>query len=142
MAKAFKTPSSKLADVTVNHFAIQHTREQVSHSPKPVDAICHDKHRAANTSCNSNGHTPLAPSKDCLSCTQQHPASRTNCLTYDSHCSKCDKTGHWGLTCCSGKPLKPRNAPPLRTAPPTGLQHEKLICHLGATTAALGGVVK
>ena len=44
MAKPFKTPSSELADIMVNHFAIQHTQEQVSHSSKPVDAICHDKH--------------------------------------------------------------------------------------------------
>ena len=36
MAKPFKTPSSELADIAVNHFAIQHAREQVSHSTKPV----------------------------------------------------------------------------------------------------------
>ena len=28
--------------------------------------------------------------------------------------------GHWGLKCCGGKALQPRNAPPPRTAPPTG----------------------
>ena len=39
MAKPFKTPSSKLAEIAVNHFAIQHAREQVSHSSKPVDTI-------------------------------------------------------------------------------------------------------
>ena len=65
MAKPFKTPSSKLADIMVNHFAIQHAQEQVSHSSKPVDAICQDKWQAAHTSHNSNGHTPSAPSKDC-----------------------------------------------------------------------------
>ena len=43
MAKSFKTPSSELAEIAVNHFAIQHTREQVSHSSKPVDTICQDK---------------------------------------------------------------------------------------------------
>ena len=43
MAKPFKTPSSELADIAVNHFAIQHAQEQVSHNSKPVDAICHDK---------------------------------------------------------------------------------------------------
>ena len=43
MAKSFKTPSSELTDIAVNHFAIQHAQEQVSHSSKPVDAICHDK---------------------------------------------------------------------------------------------------
>ena len=43
MAKPFKTPSSKLAEIAVNHFAIQHAREQVSHSTKPVDTICQDK---------------------------------------------------------------------------------------------------
>ena len=76
MAKPFKTPSSKLADITVNHFAIQHAQEQVSHSSKPVDTICHDKCWAANTSCNSNGHTPLALSKGCPNYTWQHPTGR------------------------------------------------------------------
>ena len=45
MAKPFKTPSSELADIAVNHFAIQHAREQVSHSTKPVDTIHQDKGR-------------------------------------------------------------------------------------------------
>ena len=44
MAKPFKTPSSELVDIAVNHFAIQHAQEQISHSPKPVDAIHHTKH--------------------------------------------------------------------------------------------------
>ena len=58
--------------------------KQVSHSSKSVDAICHDKHQAANTSHNGNGHIPPAPSKDCPNCAWQHPASRTNCPTQDS----------------------------------------------------------
>ena len=94
MAKSFKTPSSKLTDITVNHFAIQHTQEQVSHSSKPVDAICHDKCWGAHTSHDGNGHTPPAPSRDCPNCTWQHPTARTNCPTRDSRCSKCDKIGH------------------------------------------------
>ena len=69
MAKPFKTPSSELADITVNHFAIQHAQEQVSHSTKPVDVISHDRHQASHNSHNSNGHTPAAPSKDCPNCT-------------------------------------------------------------------------
>ena len=69
MAKPFKTPSSELADIAVNHFAIQHAWEQVSHSSKPVDAICQDKRQVAHTSHNSNGHTPSAPYKDCPNCT-------------------------------------------------------------------------
>ena len=85
MAKPFKTPSSELAEIAVNHFAIQHAREQVSHSSKPVDTICQDKSRTAHTSHNSNGHTPSAPSKDCPNCTQQHPAGRANCPACDSH---------------------------------------------------------
>ena len=112
MAKPFKTPSSELADIAVNHFAIQHAREQVSHSSKPVDTICQDKRWRVHTSHSSNGHTPSAPSKDCPNCTQQHPASRTSCLACDSHCSKCDKMGHWGPKCHGGKPFQPRNAPP------------------------------
>ena len=43
MDKPFKTPSSELTDIAVNHFAIQHAWEQVSHSLKPVDAIHQDK---------------------------------------------------------------------------------------------------
>ena len=112
MAKPFKTPSSKLADIVVNHFAIQHAWEQVFHSSKPVDAICQDKQQVAHTSHNSNGHTPSAPSKDCPNYTQQHPAGRANCPVCDSHRSKCDKTGHWRPKCHGGRPLQPRNAPP------------------------------
>ena len=63
MAKPFKTPSSELADIAVNHFAIQHIQEQLSHSTKPVDAICHDRHQAAHTSHNGSGHTPSATSR-------------------------------------------------------------------------------
>ena len=44
IAKSFKTHSSELTDITVNHFTIQHAQEQVSHSSKVVDAICHDKY--------------------------------------------------------------------------------------------------
>ena len=45
MAKPFKTPSSELAEIAVNHFAIQRAREQVSHSTKLVDTICQDQSR-------------------------------------------------------------------------------------------------
>ena len=128
MAKPFKTSSSKLADIAMNHFTIQHAWEQVSHSTKPVDTICHHRHWASHTSHNSNGHTPAVPSKDCPNHTWQHPAGRTNCPACDSHCSKCDKMGHWGLKCHGGKPLQPRNAPPPRTAPPTGSQDGKSRC--------------
>ena len=91
---------------------IQHAWEQVSHSSKPVDAICQDKRWAAHISHNSSGHTPSAPSKDCPNCTWQHPASRASCPAHDSHCSKCDKMGHCGPKCHGGKPLQPRNTPP------------------------------
>ena len=112
MAKPFKTPSSELTEIAVNHFTTQHAWEQVSNSSKPVDAIWQDKWCVAHTSHNSNGHTPFAPSKDCPNCKQQHPAGRANCPAHESYCSKCDKTGHWGPKCHSGKPLQPRNAPP------------------------------
>ena len=69
MAKPFKTPSNELADIVVNHFAIQLAREQVSHSSKPVDTICQDKGQTAHASNSSHGHTPSAPSKDCPNCT-------------------------------------------------------------------------
>ena len=90
-----------------------------------MDAICHDKHQAANTSHNGHGHTSPTPSKDCPNCTGQHPAGRTNCPAWDSHCSICDKIGHWELKCHSGKPPQPKNASPPRNAPPTGSQHGK-----------------
>ena len=112
MAKPFKTPSNELADIVVNHFTIQHAREQVSHSSKPVDTICQDKRQMVHASHSSNGHTPSAPSKDCPNCTQQHPAGKANHPACDSHCSKCDKMGHWGPKCHGGKLLQPRNAPP------------------------------
>ena len=128
MAKPFKTPSTELADIAVNHFAIQHAWEQVSHSSKHVDVICQGKWKVAHTSHNSSGHTPSAPSKDCPNCTPQHPASTANCPAHDSCSSKCDKTGHWGPKCHGGKPLQPRNAPPPRNAPSTGSQHEKSRC--------------
>ena len=128
MAKPFKTPSCKLADITVNHFAIQHALEQVSHSSKPVDTICHDRHRAANTSHNGNGHTPSVSSKDWSNGTRQHPASRTNCPARDSCCSKCNKMGHWGPKCCSGKSHQWKNILPPRNAPPTRSQHWKSRC--------------
>ena len=50
MVKPFKTPSRELDEIAVNHFAIQHAREQVSHSSKPVDTICQDKGQTAHTS--------------------------------------------------------------------------------------------
>ena len=87
MAKPFKTPSNELAEIAVNHFAIQHAREQVSHSSKPVDAICQDQRWTFHS---SHGHTPSAPSRDCPNCTQQHPAGRSNCPAHDTHCSKWD----------------------------------------------------
>ena len=111
MAKPFKTPSSELAEIAVNHFTIQYAREQVSHNTKPVDTICQDKRQTVHTSHNSNGHTPSAPSKDCPNCTWQHLASRSNCPACDSHCSKCNKMGHWGPKCHGGKPLQSTNAP-------------------------------
>ena len=40
MAKSFRTPSSELTDIAVNHFAIKQAQELVSHSSKPVYAIC------------------------------------------------------------------------------------------------------
>ena len=70
MAKPFKTPSNELAEIAVNHFTIQHAREQVSHSTKPVDTICQDQRQIAHDSHSSHGHTPSAPSKDSPNCTQ------------------------------------------------------------------------
>ena len=99
--------------------AIQDTLQQAGwqfceplHSSKPVDTIHQDKGQTAHTSHSSRGYTPSAPSKDCPNCTQQHPAGRANCPACDSHCSKCNKMGHWGPKCHGGKPLQPRNTPP------------------------------
>ena len=119
VAKPFKTPSNELAEIAVNHFAIQHAREQVSHSTKPVDTICQDQRQIAHS---RHGHTPSAPSKDCPNCTRQHPAGRANCPAHDTRCSRCDKMGHWGSKCHGGKPPQSRNAPP------PGAQQRKSRC--------------
>ena len=142
MAKPFKMPSSELADIAMNHFTIQHAWDQVSHSSKPMNAICHNKHQAANTTHNGNGHTPPAPPKNCPNCTQQHPAGRTNCPAWDSCCSKCNKIGHWGPKCCGGKPPQLKNAPLPRNASPKSVTAGSPDAHIGATTATLTGVVK
>ena len=68
-SQIFQNSSSKLTDISVNHFSIQHTQEQVSHSSKPVGAICHDKCQGACTSHDGDGHTPPALSRDCPNCT-------------------------------------------------------------------------
>ena len=122
MAKIFKTPSNELADIVVNHFAIQHARNKSPAAPKQWMPSARTKRQVAHTSHNSNGHTPSAPSKDCPNCTQQHPVGRANCPAHDSHCSKCNKMGHWGPKCRGGKPLQPRNAPP------PGSQQKKSRC--------------
>ena len=112
MAKPIKTPSNELADIAVNHIAIQHAREQVSHTPNLWTQSARDKGQMTHTSHSSHGHTPSPPSKDCPNCTQQHPAGRANCPACDTHCSKCNKMGHWGPKCHGGKPLQSRYAPP------------------------------
>ena len=121
MAKQFKTPSSKLADISVNHFAIQHAWEQVFHSPNLWMQSAGTSGEWPTPATIQWSHTIYTP-KDCPNCTQQHPASRTNHPAYDSCCSKCDRMGHWGPKCHGGKPLQPRNAPP------TGSQHRKSKC--------------
>ena len=98
MTKPYKTPSSELADIAMNHFAIRHAWEQVSHSTKPVDVICHDRHRGANTSHNGNGYTPPAPSRDC---TCSHIPDHNNCPTWNAVCNRCSKRGHWCAKCHS-----------------------------------------
>ena len=97
MAKPSKTPSNELADIAVNHFAIQHAREQVSHSSKPVDTICQDKGQTAHTSHSSHGHTPSAPSKGL----SQLAPNNTELVDQTAQhmipiVPKCDKMGHWG----------------------------------------------
>ena len=133
MAKPFKTPSRKLAEIAVKHFAIQHAREQVSHSSKPVDAICQDKGQTSHTSHSSHGHTPSAPSKDCPNCTQQHPAGRANCPACDTHCSKCNKNGTLGtqMPWWQATPTK-------KCTPHLGHSRGSPDAHLGTTTTAKG----
>ena len=74
-----------------------------------MDTICQDQRWTAS-------HQPQQPWLYTI-CTLQglsqlHPAGRANCPARDSHCSKCDKMGHWGPKCHGGKPLQSRNAPP------------------------------
>ena len=96
-------------------------RKQVSHSSKTLMQSTMTN-AEQSTPVTGNGCTPPTPSKDCPNCTQQHPATRTNCPTQDSCCSKCNKRGHWGPKCSGGKPTH------LRNAPPTGSQHGKSRC--------------
>ena len=138
MAKSFKTPSRQLTDIVVNHFVIKQAWEQVSHSSKPVDTICHDKCWGAHTSHDCDGHTSPASFRDCPNCTWPHPASRTNCPTGDPRCSKCDKIGHWGMKWCGGKLPPPRNTPLPNNAPPTGSQCEKSRCPPGSQSHCPG----
>ena len=92
----------------------------------------HDKCQGAHTSCDGDGHTPPAPSRDCLNCTQQHPTGRTNCPARDSRCCKGTEIGHWGLKCHDGKPPPPKTAPLPRNAPPTESQCGKFRCPPGS----------
>ena len=125
MAKPFKTPSNKLADIAVNHFTIQHAREQVSHSSKPMDTICQDKGQTAHTSHSSHGHTPSAPSKDCPNCTQQHPAGRANCPSCDFPLFQMQQNGTLGtqMPWWQATPTK-------ECTPPPGSQQRKSRCPL------------
>ena len=67
MVKSFKTPSSELIDIAINHFAIQCAHNQVSNTGKTVDAICLDRHHSSQ-GCGGHGQTqPSYP--DCRNCT-------------------------------------------------------------------------
>ena len=102
MAKSFKTPSSELIDIAVNHFAIQWAREQVSSSTKPIDAIRQEKQRSGR-GCSGHGHTrPSYP--ECGNCTGCHQPGRSHCPARDSKCMKYHKIGHWQPKCQGGRP--------------------------------------
>ena len=81
MAKSFKTPSSELIDIAVNHFAIQGARgEQVSSSTKPIDAIRQEKQRPGQ---GRGGHGHTQPSyPECGNCTRTPPARQIS-LPYE-----------------------------------------------------------
>ena len=141
MAKPFKTPARELADIKVNHFAIQHAREQVFHSTKPVDAICHDRHWVAHTSHNSNGHTPSATSKDCSNCTWQHQlAEQTAPTWFPLHQMQYDGTLGTKMPWWQATPTKECTS--TKIAPQLGHSMGSPDAHLGATVTTLGGVAK
>ena len=93
MAKSFKTPSSELIDIAVNHFAIQWAQEHVSSSTKPIDTIRQEKQQPGR---GHGGHGHTQPSyPECGHCTRHHQPGRSHCPARDSKCLKCHKIGHW-----------------------------------------------
>ena len=102
MTKSFRTPSSELIDIAVNHFAIQRAREQVSGSTKQIDAIRQDRQRSGQ---GRGGHGHTQPSyPECGNCTRRHQPGRSHCPARESTCTKCHKIGHWQPKCRGGRP--------------------------------------
>ena len=142
MAKPFKTPSSKLADITVNHFTIEHAWEQVSHISKPVDAICHDKcwwpTPITMVMVTHHLHPPrTAPIAH--DCTQLAEQTAPYGMPIAPNVTRLD-TGDWNAAVAShlnqGMHLYQGKHPQL------GHSMGSPETHLGATTAILAGVVK
>ena len=78
MADSFKTPSSELIDIAVNHLAIQQANEQVSNSTKLIDAIWQNKQQSGQR-WGRHGHTQPSYPK-CGNCTRCYQPGRAHTL--------------------------------------------------------------
>ena len=136
MAKSFKTPSSELTDITMNHFAIKQAWELVSHSSTPVDAICHDKCWGACTSHVGDGHTPPEPHRECLNCTWQSSWQKKTAPQGIPDAPSVARLGTWAWNAMVVSHLYQRMHLQL------GYSMGCPDVHLGATAATLAGVVK
>ena len=102
MVKTFKTPSSELIDIALNHYAILWARDQISTNPKQIDAIWQDRQQSG-WGHGGQGHTqPSYP--ECGNCTRCHQPGRSHCTARESKCMKCHKIGHWQPKCRGRRP--------------------------------------
>ena len=142
MAKPFKTPSCELADIAVNHFTIQHAWEQVSHNTKPVDTICHDRHWAAHTSHNSNGHTPSAPPRTAPTAHNSTQLAEQTALHEIPIALNAARQDTWDQSAVVASHSNQGMCLHQEMHPQLGHSRWSPDAHLGTTTTALGGVAK
>ena len=126
----------------MNHFAIHQAQEQVSQSSKPVDAVCHKKHPAANTSCNGDVTHHLQPPRTAPiahDSTQLAEQTALHGIPITPNVTRLDTGGQNALVAShlnQGMHLHQGVHPQL------GYSMGSPDAHLGATTTTLAGVLK